>query len=475
MLNEDSGTLRTVAWSEVCPWLNLFRCFRLAIRFRLLLLSAVAILLTVTTWAVFAWAFLGPVGVVSQTGPYGSYPWLALTDLVPDKPGLPGGAEAFVPGQPGPPAGEGFEPEEVGLGDQIASTERAPMFERSPEPFWGSFEQLSRPFRQIFSPDVDLTRLGFLLACGLATLLIWAFFGSCITRVAAVHLASEERLGWGAMLRHACSKWRAYLAAPLFPLVGVLFGAVLLGALGLLLQGNVGLLIAALIWPLFLVGGVLAALMLLGLLFGWPLMWATISAEGTDSFDALARAYSYVFQRPLRYLFYAVVAILFGILGWLLVSNFAAAVISLTYWAADWGAGQSVALVGGEFELRPGGGDPQHVGLFGAGLIRFWCGCVKLLAVGFLYSYFWTASTAIYFLLRRDADATEMDEVFLEEEEEEEETAGLPPLKTDEAGAPAVADDETPGEDADLPSRETDVPSRDTDDSGEDADPPSEE
>ena len=49
------------------------------------------------------------------------------------------------------------------------------------------------------------------------------------------------------------------------------------------------------------------ALLLLGLAFGWPLMWATISTEGTDSFDALSRSYAYVFQRPLRYLFYVVV------------------------------------------------------------------------------------------------------------------------------------------------------------------------
>ena len=38
------------------------------------------------------------------------------------------------------------------------------------------------------------------------------------------------------------------------------------------------------------------------------------------------------------------------------------------------------------------------------------------MGVGYLFSYFWTASTAIYYLLRRDIDATEMDEVYIEEE-----------------------------------------------------------
>ena len=36
---------------------------------------------------------------------------------------------------------------------------------------------------------------------------------------------------------------------------------------------------------------------------------------------------------------------------------------------------------------------------------------------------YWTASTAIYFLLRRDADAAELDQVCPEEEEQPTETA----------------------------------------------------
>ena len=52
-------------------------------------------------------------------------------------------------------------------------------------------------------------------------------------------------------------------------------------------------------------------------------------------------------------------------------------------------------------------------------MIHFWAGCVKLLAVGYLFSYFWTASTAVYFLLRRDVDHTEMDEVFLDADQSE--------------------------------------------------------
>ena len=59
MLDGDNGTLRRVAWSEIFPWLSIFRTFRLAISLRVLLLAAVALLLTATGWALFGWMFSG--------------------------------------------------------------------------------------------------------------------------------------------------------------------------------------------------------------------------------------------------------------------------------------------------------------------------------------------------------------------------------------------------------------------------------
>ena len=49
-----------------------------------------------------------------------------------------------------------------------------------------------------------------------------------------------------------------------------------------------------------------------------------------------------------------------------------------------------------------------------------------MLAVGYLFSYFWSASAAVYVLLRRDVDATEMDEVFLDADASEQEPAPAP-------------------------------------------------
>lgn len=408
----DDGTLRAVAWSEVFPWLSLLRCFRLAIRLRLLLLAAVAILLMFSGWTLLAWIFPGSnVQPAAEMRGHQSCPWLV--------------APAMVPDVPWPLS-------------QSSERSRTSLFERASDPVFGTWRRLCAPLKDAFDLRASVTDVAYLVLSGLWTILVWSFFGSAITRVAAVELASGERLSWSDMLSHVKVKWRAYFAAPVMALVGVLMLTVIVGLGGLILMRfGLGIVVAGVLWPLVLAAGVLMAMLLLGLMFGWPLMWATISAEGTDSFDALSRCYAYVFQRPLHYLFYALVAAGVGFLGWLVVSNFAAAVVYLGYWAASWGAGA------GQVTMIAGGGEELGVlGGFGGLLIRFWVECVKLIAVGYLFSYFWTASTGIYFLLRRDVDATEMDEVFLDENEVDA-TYGLPALKTDEQGAPTV---DEPGE-----------------------------
>ena len=56
------------------------------------------------------------------------------------------------------------------------------------------------------------------------------------------------------------------------------------------------------------------------------------------------------------------------------------------------------------------------------------------------HGYFWVAVAGIYLLLRRDADQTETDDVYLEDESET--PYGLPELPPDEAGVPGVSDED---------------------------------
>jgi hypothetical protein len=203
--------------------------------------------------------------------------------------------------------------------------------------------------------------------------------------------------------------------------------------------------VGGIFWPLALLAGFIMALLLVGLAVGWPLMWATISVEATDPFDALSRSYSYAFHRPIRYLFYVIVAAVLGMLGWYLVSLFAQWIIELSYWGLSWGATvERVANIATEAAAATDAIDDDSEWTtfrVGASLIGFWQACLLTLAAGFIYSYFWSAATAIYYVLRKDEDGTEMSEVTYEDPAE---ARGLPPLTTDTMGVPAVSDASSP-------------------------------
>jgi hypothetical protein len=180
------------------------------------------------------------------------------------------------------------------------------------------------------------------------------------------------------------------------------------------------------------------AILLLGLVFGWALMWPTVSVEGTDSFDALSRSYSYTFQRPFHYLFYVIVAGVLGLLAAHVVVYFVEWTNWLAIWSASWGSGAARAKEIGHFlRTAPLPEDTPWSVSAGVKVLTFWTDCVMLLGAAYFYSYLWTAATAVYYLLRQSVDGTEPDEVSVEREEE---TFSLPPLKSDESGVPQVAE-----------------------------------
>jgi len=396
----------------------------LARRVSFLLLAAAGIVVTTGGWALLAFlmpgasGLLGPDPNVSVAGG----PWLPLDALVPDRPTV------------------------VGLLAPLPSAVTTPptaLLDRAPEPVLGTWEHLCRPMRLLIRQPVSAHTALFYILCGIWSLAVWAFFGGAICRVVAVALAREEHVSWREMLQFARTKWGDYFSAPLIPLMPAAFAVIGCALVGMLFWTDTGTLIAGLLWPLVLLAGLAATVLVLGMIAGWPLMWGSVSAENTDGFDAVSRAYSYVFQRPLNYLFYVLVAAAFGLLAWLFVANFAALVLMITQWSVDWGA-----EIGRWTAEAPA--EPRNVeriilasvplgtgGWWGSNLLGLWRGCVKLLAVSFLYSYFWVAFTAIYLLLRRDVDASEMDEVYLGEKEA---AVTLPEIKRDQLGAPVMSE-----------------------------------
>ncbi|MCI0464717.1 MAG: hypothetical protein L0Z62_47950 [Gemmataceae bacterium] len=332
-----------------------------------------------------------------------------------------------------------------------------------------------RPILYLFDPASGGLNRIYLFAIILWTLATWALFGGAITRLAAVHLARpNEQISMTEAVRFTWARYRSYFSAPLFPLLFIVVLTVFLILFGLVegLTWFLGdIFVAGLFWPLVLVIGLIMAVVLVGLI-GWPLMYPTISAEGSDSFDAISRSYSYVYQSPWRYLWYAAVALAYGAVLVFFVGFMGSLMVYLSKWGisqaplpsdreptylfsyAPTSFGWRDLLLSGHPDavtvevVRSSGAigkelalSPQYMetislsNRIGAFLVAFWIYVLFLMVVGFAYSYFWTASTLIYLLMRRSVDETEMDEVHLDEEEFEE----PPPRTTTSAPAQAAA------------------------------------
>ncbi len=281
-------------------------------------------------------------------------------------------------------------------------------------PFWASFAR----------PDGAWSWARSALM-GVWAVAVWGIAGGAIARIAVVQAAEGRGVGLGSAARFALGRAVALIAAPLTPILASMIFAAGLAGFGLLyrIPGGVGATVAAFLGFLPLLAGLVMALILLGLAAGWPLMIVTVAAEGEDAPDALSRAYSYVNQRLARYATHAAVAWGIGAVALGLVIAFARVVLGL--------ADRGVAL---GMPARPVATDLSETVRGG------WALLVGLLVHAWIYSYFWSAASILYLILRRDVDGAEWHDVY-QPEHEADAFAGGPGAETEpREAAPEAAE-----------------------------------
>lgn len=301
------------------------------------------------------------------------------------------------------------------------------------------FRQYVKPFEYLFNSDWGVRQfLYFLLGC-CWSIFVWSFVGVAIARICLLRLTRNEQTGIDDAFQFAFQKWLTTAGAIVIPLIAVTLFCIPGFVIGLLMGFDLGVVIAGVLWFVALAGALAMGLLLLGLMFGWPLMVASVGCEGQNSFDAMTRAYAYTFQRPLHYAFYIVIAILFGGFCWLIVSELTNGVVDLAFWSASWGANlvsaDRIDTIHGLVPVSEDGSESLIT--TGQNLMEMWNALLKTLAAAFIYGLFWCMASAIYLLLRKDVDETETDEIYMVDEKR---TYDLPPLRSDENGIPQVQD-----------------------------------
>jgi len=300
----------------------------------------------------------------------------------------------------------------------------------------------------------------FLLVYALLMLAVWSFVGGATMRIAAVEFARDDRIDMSEATGFAKKKYLSFFGGPIVPLIGIIVFAVCLlvgGAIGRI--PFIGPVLVGLLFFLAVLAGFLIVFIAIGGLFGVPLMFATVAMEGTDTFDAVSRAYSYIFGRPWRLIWYSLVAAAYGLVVTAFVLIFTSAMIAAPIYIGGWAMGANFDQIKA-FLVNPAWAFPAEAGLgvkIGGVLVKLTLIVVWGLALGFIASYKATAMTIIYGLLRKDVDGTDMTEVFLEEEQEEEFEVPEPESEQ-EAGEEPAAEETPPGpaaeEPADRPAEE---------------------
>ncbi len=286
---------------------------------------------------------------------------------------------------------------------------------------------------------------------------VMALAGGAICRIAAMQFARGEKPRLVEAVRFGVRKFTAILAAPVTPVAVIVVIGLFIVGLGL--AGNipfVGELLAGLFLSLALIAGFFISVVLIGTVAGLNLMAPAIAYEDSDCFDAVSRSFSYVYAKPWRMGFYTVVAVLYGAICYIFVRFFAFLLLWSVYRFLE------VGFLGDNLKLHAIWPEPTFAEFAGAAaaapetgslwlgalLIRLWVLAVVGLMVSFLISFYFSAHTVIYALIRNRVDHTPLDEVYLYSDE-----AALEParLETVSEPLPAEPEQEAAGEPQESP------------------------
>lgn len=272
----------------------------------------------------------------------------------------------------------------------------------------------------------------YFILLGILFLIVWAIFGGAIARIAAVHVARDEKLSMRAALAFSSGKFLSFLFAPVIPLAIIIALGIVVAIGGLLLNiPQIGPILVGLFFFLALAAGAVMTLVAVGTLGGLNLMYPTVAVEGSDSFDAISRSFSYVYAKPWRMLWYTVVAIAYGALTFLFVRLFIFLTLKFTQafvgaWCfthADDGQYTWAAMYpGSSYFHLPYDLNSLSLGFgerLGAFFVTVWVYLLITLLGAYLVSFYFSSSTIVYYLMRREVDATELDDVYVEQSDDD--------------------------------------------------------
>ena len=255
--------------------------------------------------------------------------------------------------------------------------------------------------------------------------LVVSFTGGAICRMAALEFSRGEKPGLTEAMKYSWQKLAGFIAAPTIPIVIMVVAGALITTLGVI--GNIpvaGKILMSLGLPAALMLGLLISLFLVGTVVGFNLMFPTIAFEGTNGMDAISRSFAYVYAHPWAVTFYGFFAAVYGAISYLVVRFFAYLLLVITYIFLNLGIANAS---GNEDILGKLWTKPEFFNLLRENteaarnstelaasiLINSSVLVVVALLIAFLFTFYYSACTIIYSLLREKVDRVSSDKIYI--------------------------------------------------------------
>ena len=413
-------TVKGVDWREVFPWTALTRAFTVAVSIPVLLLASFGVGLTVSGWAIAESLLvpeqltLAPAGAttdemesVSNQGD--TFAEDTALQNAAETPFIDGSEQIPEPTVAVQPPGH-FAP---AMGS-IADGDTRSVFERL---LVGEGLMLVADLHDmLLGGDRELdakTSYAICIIDFVWLLIVWGFFGAMITRIAVIRIGRGEKIGLKEAMADVRKKYISYVMSPVFVLVSCFVLSLPIVLISLLLNFDIGVLLASVLWIVAIVASVGVAVLLTGFFFGWPLMWPTISAEEDgDVYEATSRTFAYTFQAPIQYLFYVSISLAIWVPSVMLVQNFTSLAEQVVFSGMNVAADEGQLIqdyLTGKVSLD----GQSQIFIMGANIISGLHWFAHLMADAFCVGFFFASFSGIYLLLRRFVDHTPLDEVFV--------------------------------------------------------------
>jgi hypothetical protein len=266
------------------------------------------------------------------------------------------------------------------------------------------------------------------------TLAAISIAGGAVCRIAALQFARGEKPGLTEAIRFSTKRFTSFFTAPLAPVGIIIFIGLFIFVLGLI--GNIpraGELIVGISMPLALIAGALIAVILIGAVGGFNLMFPAVAYDGSDCFDAISRSFSYVYAKPWRMVFYTTIAAVYSAICYTFVRFFASLLLWVTHRLLQFGlwVDNSSKEVNKLTAIWPkpefmknliGPSSPATANWtesLAAFLVYLFLLVVVGLVVSFIISFYFSANTIIYSLMRNRVDNTALEDIYMHFDEAE--------------------------------------------------------